>query len=57
MSKTRTIASPSVRRALTALAALGGLAVGGAVAAPGSYASRGPGDAVQGSINRLVSVD
>ncbi len=57
MSKTRTIASPPIRRALTALVAFGGLAVGGAVAAPGSYASRGPGDAVQGSINRLVSVD
>jgi D-alanyl-D-alanine carboxypeptidase len=57
MSKTRTIASFPIRRALTALAAFGGLAVGGAAAAPGSYASRGPGDAVQGSINRLVSVD
>jgi D-alanyl-D-alanine carboxypeptidase len=57
MSKTRTTVSPSRRRAVTSLVALGGLAVGGAVAAPAAVASRGSGDAVQRSIDSLVGVD
>jgi D-alanyl-D-alanine carboxypeptidase len=45
------------RRVLASLVALGGLAAGGAVAAPAVSASRGPGDAVQRSLNGLVGVD